>query len=133
MTKFDKLTEIKSQTTDYAHMTIEEGIFRMYYKPLKELNLPIAKQLVKDRIEFMNGQAYPSFFDIQKVESSTKEARDYMANEGNELIVASAILVSSPVLRMMANFFIKVNKPKNPTQMFTSEEQALKWLKQFLK
>nr|WP_187262283.1 hypothetical protein [Pontibacter beigongshangensis] len=70
-------------------------------------------------------------FDITKVKKSTKEARDFMANEGNEQVTASAILVTSPVLRMMANFYISVNKPKNPSRMFTDKREALEWLAQF--
>jgi hypothetical protein len=46
-------------------------------------------------------------------------------------VSASAILVSSPMLKMMANFFILVNKPKNPTRMFTSKESAVEWLANF--
>lgn len=128
MAKFEKDYETKSKNTDYVTMQIADGIFYMYYKPLKLLDISIARKIVQDRIAFKEGVTYPSLFDIQRVEHSTKEARDYMADEGNQLVRASAIMVSSPVLRMMANFFIMVNKPKNPTRMFTDERSALDWL-----
>jgi hypothetical protein len=131
MTKFEKENDIKSINTKYGQMTIENGIYKMYYYPLKELNLSIAKEIVRERISFKKGVSYPSLFDIQQVENSTKEARDYMANEGNDLVIASAIIVGSPVIKMMANFFIMVNKPKNPTRMFTDNGSALEWLEQY--
>lgn len=131
MAKFEKESEIISTSTKYVTMNIEDGIFHMNYHPLKELNMTIAKEIVKERVAFKNGVAYPSLFDIQQIENSTKEARDYMANEGNNLVKASAIIVSNPMLRMMANFFIMVNKPKNPTRMFTDKQSAVEWLKQF--
>lgn len=112
-------------------MSVKDGIFFMHYEPLGLLELAIAEKIVQDRLAFKKGVAYPCLFDITKVRQSTKEARDYMADEGNDLVLASAILVTSPMLRMMANFFISVNKPKNPTRMFTDIASALEWLEQF--
>ncbi|WP_347159081.1 hypothetical protein [Pontibacter chitinilyticus] len=91
----------------------------------------MAKACVEERLVYIGKNSYPSLFDITRIKESTKEARDYMANEGNDLVLASAILVASPMLRMMANFFIMVNKPKNPTRMFTSKESAVAWLRPF--
>ena len=101
------------------------------YKPINEMDLNIAKICVQDRLAYAGGQSYPSLFDITHIKHSTKEARDYFANEGNEGVVASAIIVSSPMLKMAANFYIKVNQPKNPTRMFTNRDEAIKWLGQF--
>ena len=131
MANLDKNTDIAEKDTNYVTMKIEDDIFYMYYKPIELLDINIAKKIVKDRLAFKDGISYPSLFDIRKVKGSTKEARDYMANEGNELVLASAMMVSSPVLRMMANFYIMVNKPKNPTRMFTDEESAHEWLSLF--
>ncbi|TPE44334.1 DUF7793 family protein [Pontibacter mangrovi] len=131
MAKFDKNYETKSKSTDYVTMKVHDGIFYMYYKPLRLLDIHIAKAIVKERLAFKEGVPYPSLFDIQRVEHSTKEARDYMADKGNDLVQASAIMVSSPMLRMMANFYIMVNRPKNPTRMFTDEKSAVEWLTQF--
>lgn len=123
------IVDIKSN--EYTEMYIRDGIFYMRYKPIKLLSIEIAKPLVVERLKFKKGVSYPSLFDITQVKSSTKEARDFLAREGNKLVTASAILTKSPMLRMMANFFIKVNKPLNPTQMFTDEEAAIQWLQQF--
>lgn len=101
------------------------------YKDIDMVDLEIAKTCVKDRLEYTGHKSYPSLFDITRIKQSTKEARDYMANEGNEHVSASAILISSPMLKMTANFYIMVNKPKNPTRMFTEKESALTWLAQY--
>ncbi|MBD1395539.1 hypothetical protein H9Q13_00035 [Pontibacter sp. JH31] len=95
------------------------------------MDLNIAEICVKDRLAYIGEYSYPSLFDITKIRQSTKRARDYMANEGNAGVTASAILVSSPMIKMAANFYIKVNKPKNPTRMFTNREEAVEWLQQF--
>jgi hypothetical protein len=131
MTNIDRINHISPVETNYLTLVVEEGILHCYYKEMEVLDLDIAKAGVRDRLAYIKGNSYPSLFDITKVKQSTKEARDYMANEGNDLVLASAILVSSPMLKMMANFFISVNKPRNPTRMFTDQESALEWLAQF--
>lgn len=133
MPEAEERTPSSMHETKYVRMFVQDGILFMYYKQLDLLEIEAARTIVKDRIAYSNGISYPCLFDITNVKESTKEARDYMANEGNDLVTASAIIVGSPVLRMMANFFIMVNKPKNPTMMFTDQESALEWLQQFKK
>jgi hypothetical protein len=133
MANINRKNYIKSKETKYVNMFIENGIFQCYFKEIETLDLAVAKASVEDRLAFFDKKNYPCLFDITKVKQTTKEARDYMANEGNDLILASAMLINLPVLKMMANFYIMVNKPKNPTRMFTDKESALEWLSQFKK
>jgi hypothetical protein len=39
-----------------------------------------------------------------------------------------ALLVGSPVTRVIGNFFIGLNKPRWPVRLFRSESDALAWL-----
>lgn len=121
----------KFKETEHLKFLWEDGVLYCNLKEIVLLDIGIAKACVKDRLDFVAGEPYPCLFDITRVKQSTKEARDYLANEGNELVSASAILVSSPVLRMMANFYIMVNKPIYPTRMFTNRDSAIEWLSQF--
>ena len=121
----------KEFSTQYVDMKVIEGIFQMVYKPLDLLTIEKATTIVKDRVTFKDGISYPSLFDIREVNSTSKDARDYMANEGNDLVVASALLVNSSVTKMIGNFFISVSKPKNPTKLFTDERKSLEWLEAF--
>ncbi|MEO9869572.1 DUF7793 family protein [Ekhidna sp.] len=117
-------------STNYADMFIKDGIAHLIYKPLDLLDLDVAKLMVKDRIEFKEGISYPTLFDIRNVKSTSKDARDYLANEGNDLVISSALIVSSSVTKMIGNFFITVSKPKKPTHLFTDNEKGLEWLEQ---
>lgn len=131
MANLGEYFKTKFKETEHLKFLCKDGLLYCDLKAIDLLDIAIAKASVKDRLEFVAGESYPSFFDITKVKQSTKEARDYLANEGNDLVAASAILVSSPVLRMMANFYIMVNKPINPTRMFTDKDSAIEWLSQF--
>ncbi len=115
----------------YGSIVIKNGIMQCTFDELDLLDLEITKHLVKKRIEHSKGVSYPCLFDITQIKQSTKESRDYLANEGNELVIASALLVNSAVIKMAANFYISVNKPVKPTRLFTEKETALKWLSQY--
>jgi len=123
---------MKEKCTEYVNMRIVDGVFVMKYQPLDLLTYEIASEIVKERTEFKSGVSYPSLFDIRNVKSTTKDARDYMANEGNDLVLSSALLVNSSVTRMIGNFFITVSRPKNPTMLFTDEQKSMEWLNRFM-
>jgi len=70
--------------------------------------------------------------DITGIVEITKESRDYFANERTASIQrATALLISSPVNRIIGNFFMGLNKPLTPTKLFTDHQKAIKWLKTF--
>lgn len=112
-------------------MFIQDGILHFYYKKIENMDLELAKTCVHDRLEFTEYKSYPCLVDFILLKNSTKEARDYFAKEGNEGLKANAILVNSTAFKMMANFYIMVNKPLNPTRLFTDKNAALEWLEQF--
>ncbi len=118
----------KDKSTAYVDMRVEDGVFHMVYKPLDLLTIEIAREIVRERVAFKDGISYPSLFDIREVKSTSKDARDFMANEGNDLVIASALLINSSVTKMIGNFFISVSKPKNPTKIFTDQPKAMEWL-----
>ncbi|MEM6522359.1 MAG: hypothetical protein AAGF85_10895 [Bacteroidota bacterium] len=123
---------VKSNETPYAYMKIENSIFIFVYKPQELLNAEIANICIEDRFKYCEYEPYPVLADIRQVKSFTKEARDLLATKGTDLLSAAAILVKSPVQRMITNFYIEVNKPKKPTRMFTDEKKALKWLSKYV-
>ena len=70
--------------------------------------------------------------DMTAVTEISKEARDYFANERTASIQrATALLIGSPVSRVIGNFFMGLNKPISPTRIFTDPKEAIKWLHTF--
>ncbi len=69
---------------------------------------------------------------LRLIKSISREARMYYANERTASIQrATALLVDSPVSRVIANFFLGLNRPLSPTRMFTHQTQAILWLQTF--
>lgn len=70
--------------------------------------------------------------DVSDASLSTKEAQDYAAQETPKLVKALALITNSQLSRLMANIFLTLKKPPYPTRMFTNEQNAREWLKQYL-
>lgn len=96
----------------------------------KIIDLKIAQQIVKYRLEASKGKKYPILSDYRIVRELSKEAREFLASEdGAEGVYADAIFINTPIGSMIANFYLKINKPLVPTKLFTDEEPAKKWLR----
>ena len=70
--------------------------------------------------------------DLTALTEISKDARDYFANERTASIQrATALLIGSPVSRVIGNFFMGLNKPSYPTRLFTDPRRAITWLQTF--
>ena len=59
----------------------------------------------------------------------TQEARRYAATEeSNQYTLADAYIIKSLALKIMGNFYLKVDRPPVPTRLFKDFESALEWL-----
>ena len=80
----------------------------------------------------MNKAKTRVLIDMTSVTEISKEARDYFANERTASIQrATALLIGSPVSRVIGNFFLGLNKPVSPTRLFTDPHKAIQWLHTF--
>lgn len=77
------------------------------------------------------GVRRPVLVDMRGVQSESKEARAYFGSaEIAKNIKAIALLVGSPVSRIIANFFIRIGTEQPvPTRVFDDEKHAREWLR----
>lgn len=69
--------------------------------------------------------------DINNVKHVPRESRMYYASkEAEKIFKAAALLVGTQMSRLLGSFFLGLNKPAMPVKLFTSEIEAIKWLKQ---
>lgn len=90
-------------------------------------NSAAVKTISKDTI-------YPMLVNLKEIKSITKEARDHFSMQNRTPgITAIGLLIKSPASRIIGNFFLGMNKSTVPVRLFTNEEKAVLWLKQFSK
>ena len=121
----------EKRENEWVWMEIRGHYFFVNYKSDTILTLDAAKEIISDAIRFASNKTYPVLTDIRNMPSHYKDVREYFANEGSKHVCANAILVSNPLSRILANFFLSINKPVAPTKLFTEEEKAAKWLEMF--
>ncbi len=68
--------------------------------------------------------------DITEVRSMAREARAYFQRpEHAEVLYAVALVVGSPISRAIGNFFLGLNRPVVPTQLFSDPAKATAWIR----
>ena len=115
----------------FAKFWIENGILYIKYRPEVNIDLETARTIVADRINFQNGRPYPILCYTEGIVSSTKVGRDYLTVKGSILARAIAYLAAPTVSLAMLNFFIEKNEPSVPSEIFTTEIAARKFLEPY--
>jgi hypothetical protein len=111
----------------------DDGICRTKTKPLAVIDI---KEALENSITvngFYKGKKFPLLVDSRNVKSMSREARSYFSTNGRETKINSfAVLVKSPLSRVIGNFFMGLNKPEVPAKLFDNEDKAIEWLKNFV-
>jgi len=125
--------EITSITTPIATVNYypQDGYLHVVY--LNQVFDSVEDVLVHFKLSRkLIGNIEPPLFiaDIRQVKKASKEVRDLLAKHPDALALAShvAILISSPITKIMGNIFVRFSKPYYPTKLFTNVEQAKEWL-----
>jgi hypothetical protein len=121
--------EVKLRTGTFWR---EAGILRGECFEGAEETLEDAKEQIVVQRKMLDGKPLPFLMDIRRVRSLSRESRAYFAGaESAEVFRATALLVASPLSRAIGNFFLGLNRAQMPTRLFTSEDEALAWLRGF--
>jgi hypothetical protein len=100
---------------------------------IPNIDLAIARDGVHKRLSIVGDKSYPTFIDISKVKSITKEARDYLGTpEASKNIKAAGVLAGSYLSKIVGTFFLNFSRPAVPIKLFTSKAEAMRWLEKFL-
>lgn len=110
----------------------EDGIARYVALPGAEVTLADAWETHQAIAALYAGGRYPLLVDIREVKSASREARNFFASaDAATTTRAVALLVTSPVSRLIGNFFIHLSKPVFPVRLFTDEDECISWLEGF--
>ncbi|MDH5542463.1 MAG: hypothetical protein OEY64_05820 [Nitrospinota bacterium] len=111
----------------------DDGIIRMESHPGAEEALKDAMENIAAGARLMDGKKGVALVDIRNIKSITKNAREYYSGpETAEVTKACAILVGSPLTKVIGNFYMRINKTIFPLRLFSSESSAISWLKGFI-
>ncbi len=111
-------------------MTMEEdGIIRFRVSPGATVNATAAQQCVAGASQLAGSAKQLLLIDMRRLRDINRDAR-CIYNDGPAFAVA--LLIGSPISKVIGSFFLGLNKPSYPLRLFTSEQEAVKWLKDFI-
>lgn len=114
--------------TEYVDYEVLDNVLVGTLKA-QHIDREIAIKATQSRHNISKGKDYAVCVDSRNVISTTKEARDYFNGEtASKNVVAMAVVINSVLGKMLASFFLSINKPKYPSKIFTNKEKAINWL-----
>jgi hypothetical protein len=107
----------------------------LVYDPVPGLVLTyaVALQVLEVGLQINDGPK-PTMVLMQDIARVDREARALFASEEYmRLSCQTALVVGSPVSRVIGNFFVGLNRPKYPHKIFDDPELALEWLRGYVR
>ena len=122
---------------DFGHSVIflrEDGIIQLNCNDDVVYEIPQIKENLDCIRKIGKGKKLPVLNISGKYTSASKDAREFTARAefSIDCISAEAFVVNSVAQKIMANFYLRINKPKVPTAFFNNEKDAIIWLKKYI-
>lgn len=128
--KLISTTEIKLKKS--THFLLEPGLVRMNGKEGEYIELEDAIEMREANLKLSQGKPFCLLMsDLSGYYTFSPDARRLLASrEYYELRKAVAFVVNSLATKLISQAFIRMNKPKSPTKIFSNERDALEWLRE---
>lgn len=121
----------KVETELYIVGIRDDGIIHVFYKEHTELDVKLQLEMLDVYIQLCGNKQYPFIFEAEEYITVTKEARDNaLSLEDQSPLSMSAILVKNLAHKLIADFYLKINKPRRPYKVFKDFQEGINWLKQ---
>jgi hypothetical protein len=129
--KIPGLTILKyKETKNSVTILGDDKLIRQFSKKGSYDDLDTAIENIAIAKNFLENKKGVMMVDISGCRGTSLEARKYYSSsETCQHFYACAIVVNSAVSRVIGNFMIEINKVTIPVELFTSQEDAIQWLK----
>jgi len=110
----------------------DDGIVQQVSAPGSDYTLEVAHDVCARIRALAPGKPHPMLVDITLLRSISRDARTFFARQTTDSgISAVALLIASPLARVVGNFFMRASPATVPTRLFTSRDEARSWLHNF--
>ena len=103
-----------------------DGIIHLIWEPRVRIELQDARAAMAAVNQIAGDSTYPMLVDMATTEKVSRGARAVFGRPCQASRIA--LLGSSPVDKVMANFALGVSRLPCPTRFFTSRTEAMAWL-----
>lgn len=115
-------------------MATEDGILVVHMKKELDFNIDVGMEMVQFMREITNETPFPVMLVPADGLNIHRETRELMrSKEVASYRLVTAIVTDNLAIKLVGNFFAKLNRKNHPTQLFKTEEEGLKWIREQLK
>lgn len=108
-----------------------DGIVQVVWTPRTTALLEDAIATLDAMVKLTGGRRSPLLVDMRDTGPQDRRTRaEWTSRTG--LQSAVALIVGTPLSRMLGNLLLLVDRPQFPVRLFDNEESALAWLKDFV-
>jgi hypothetical protein len=121
------------ETTNSKYFLVDVGVLAVLPHPGTIDDRASAREEVAFQASYANktGRSYATIIFLENVVSQEKDARRVYQTELDFTTCLGAALVGGTILsRAVGSFFLGVNRPRIPTRLFPTFDEALAWARQ---
>lgn len=123
-----KTIDLPASTMWFDH----HGILYSMSKQAPAQTIEEARKTLEHIREFTGNKKVCMLIDATHSRESSREMRDFAAEELPKMVKAVAVLSHSALGKMMANLFFHLKSQPYPLKMFDNEPEAIQWLRKYL-
>jgi len=120
----------EANSSGFACSMGEDGILRLQLARGTVIDLDLVKRIEARARELTGEKPGPMLVHGDNARNIDRAARRYLANVVGP--TAQAVVVNSPIGRMIAGVFIGLSRESLPRRTFATEEAAVEWLKGYV-
>lgn len=128
MTQADQLIQ-KIELPESIIGLRKDGILHFYYKPNVEITIEYQLRQLEVMLQIAGDQKYPALYEAGEYVTVSTEARENAIKiESQTPILCKVVYVRSLAHKIIAEFYYKFNKPKQPYKVFSDFDEGIQWL-----
>ncbi len=87
-------------------------------------------EIRKGNANLARGKDYCVMFEAGSFTDFSKKAKEASASEEHSTgRIALALITQNLAMKIIADLYLRINKPKTPTRVFKNKTEALEWLR----
>jgi hypothetical protein len=106
----------------------EPGILHVYIFPDTVVELEDLQKVI-EYVSALGPKKFLNLFEFDRYSATDDKVRKWASDpEGNSRTIADAIVIKGLDQKILADAYVKTNRPVKPTQLFNDIDEAVKWL-----
>lgn len=119
------------ETSTFRTWIGRDNITRIVILPTDRDKAEDLQELIEAVLKLCNGELRPAIVDIRDLKILSRGIRKYYGDKDRpRAATASAFLVDSSLSKLFGNVFLQLAKSFYSAKLFTSEDEAVTWLKE---